>query len=148
MMVGIGFYALGLIEFINEWRLLLPFPVYLKQQGIRQLWPVRLSLTQPFDDFNFEELLSDLTTIARMIHPHLGSRLVSVRLAFRVHCCTLSREERCARRTNPVKSTCTSTTPQLSERAGADCAFQRCTARMIPQSWLLKGCCEQGGYAA
>ena len=26
-------------------------------------------------------------------------------------------------------------------------AFQRCTARLIPQSWLLKGCCERGGYA-
>ena len=22
------------------------------------------------------------------------------------------------------------------------------TARLIPQSWLLKGCCERGGYAA
>ena len=55
-----------------------------------------------------------------MIRPHLGSRLVSVRLTFGVHYCTLPREERCARRTNPVKSTCTSTTPQLAERAGAD----------------------------
>ena len=59
------------------------------------------SLTRPHDDFNFEELLSDLTTIARMIRPHLGSRLVSARLTFGVHCCTLPREERCGRRTNP-----------------------------------------------
>ena len=38
------------------------------------------SLTRPHDDFNFEELLSDLITIARMIRPHLGSILVSARL--------------------------------------------------------------------
>ena len=91
-----------------------------KQDGVQQLWPLKLSLTQPHDDFNFEELLSDLITIAWMIRPHLGSRLVSDRLTFGVHKCTLPREERCGRRTNPVKSTCTSTTPQLSERAGAD----------------------------
>ena len=36
-----------------------------------------------------------------MIHPHLGSRLVSARLTFGVHCCTLPREERCGRRTKP-----------------------------------------------
>ena len=120
-----------------------------KQDGVQQLWPLRLSLTRPHNDFNFKELLSDLITIARMIRPHLGSGLVSARLTFGVHCCTQFREERCGRRTNPVKSTCTSTTPQLSERAGADaCLFQRCTARLIPQSWLLKGCCERGGYAA
>ena len=28
--------------------------------------------TRPHDDFKFEELLSDLITIARMIRPHLG----------------------------------------------------------------------------
>ena len=56
-----------------------------KQDGVQQLWPLKLSLTRPQDDFNFEELLSDLTTIARMIRPHLGSRLVSVRLTFGVH---------------------------------------------------------------
>ena len=80
------------------------------------------SPTRPHGDFNFEELLSDLTTIARMIRPHLGSRLVgATKLTFGVHSCTLPREERCGRRTNPVKSTCTSTTPhQLSERADAD----------------------------
>ena len=42
-----------------------------------------------------------------MIRPHLGSRLVSARLTFGVHCSTLPREERCGRRTNPVKSTST-----------------------------------------
>ena len=121
-----------------------------QQDGVQQLWPLRLSLTRPHDDFNFEELLSDLVTIARMIRPHRGSRLISARLTFGVHCCTLSRDERCGRRTNPVKSTCcTSTTPQLSERADADaCLCQRCTARLIPQSWLLKGCCKRRGYTA
>ena len=44
-----------------------------KQDGVQQLWPLRLSLTRPHDDFNFEELLSDLITIARMIRPHLRS---------------------------------------------------------------------------
>ena len=47
---------------------------------------------------------------------------------------------------NPVKSTCTSTTPQLSERAGAMRAYNRCTARLIPRSWLLERCGERGEY--
>ena len=81
-----------------------------QQDGIQQLWPPRLSPTRPNDNFNFEELLSELTTIAWMIRPHLGSRLVSARLTFGAHCCTLPREERCGRRTNPVKSARTSTT--------------------------------------
>ena len=55
-----------------------------KQDGEQQLWPLRLNLTRPDDDFNFEELLSDLTKIARMIRPHLGSRLVSVTLQYPV----------------------------------------------------------------
>ena len=38
-----------------------------QQDGVQQLWPRRLSLTQPHDDFNLDELLSDLATIARMI---------------------------------------------------------------------------------
>ena len=41
-----------------------------------------ISPTRSHDDFNFEELLSDLATIARMIRPHLGSRLVTARLTF------------------------------------------------------------------
>ena len=46
---------------------------------------------------------------------------------------------------NPVKSTCTSTTPQLSERAGADAsAYNRWTARLIPRSWLQERCGERG----
>ena len=110
-----------------------------KQDGVQQLWPLRLSLTRPHDDFNFEELLSDLTTIARMIRPHLGSRLVSVRLTFGVHCCTLPREERCARRANPVKSTCTSTTPQLSERAGADACLSTLHSKIDPSELAAKG---------
>ena len=35
-----------------------------QQDGVQQLWPLRLSLTRPHDDYNFEELLSDLATIA------------------------------------------------------------------------------------
>ena len=39
-----------------------------KQDGVQQLWPLRLNLTRPYDDFNFEELLSGLLiTIAWMI---------------------------------------------------------------------------------
>ena len=110
-----------------------------KQDGVQQLWPLRLRLTRPHDDFNFEELLSGLTTIARMIRPHLGSRLVSARLTFGVHFCTLSREERCARRTNPVKSTCTSTTPQLSERAGADACRSSMHSKIDPSELAAKG---------
>ena len=82
--------------------------------------PLRLSLTRSHDDFSFEELLSDLITIARMIRPHLGSRLVGAKMTLEVHCCIPSPEERCGRRTNPLKSTCTSTTPKLSEHAVAD----------------------------
>ena len=110
-----------------------------KQDGVQQLWPLRPSLTRPHDDFNFEELLSDLITIARLIRPHLGSRLFSARLTFGVHCSTLPREERCARRTNPVKSTCTSTTPQLSERAGADACLSTLHSKIDPSELAAKG---------
>ena len=105
-----------------------------KQDGVQQLWPLSLSLTQPYyDDFNFEELLSNL------IRPHLGSRLVSDRLTVGVHCCTLPRVERCARRTNPVKSTCTLTTPQLSERAGADACLSTLHSKIDPSELAAKG---------
>ena len=81
----------------------------------------RPSPTQPQEVFGFEELLSELIARAWMLRPHFGSRLVSALLTFGVHCRTLSGEERCGRTiAKPVKSTCTSTTPQLSERAGAD----------------------------
>ena len=109
------------------------------------IWPLRLSLTRPHDDSNFEELLCDLIKIqhgARMIRPHLRSRLT-----FGVHCCTLPREERCGRRTNPVKSTCTSTTHQLSERAGADECLSTLYCKIDPSELAAKGCCERGGYA-
>ena len=109
-----------------------------KQDGVQQLLPLMLSPTRPHDDFNFEELLSYLITIARMIRPHLGSRLVSVRLTFGVHCCTLLREERCARRTNPVKSTCTSTTPQLSECADADACLSTLHSKIVPSELAAK----------
>ena len=66
-----------------------------------------------------------------------------VRLTFRVHCCTLSREERCARRTNPVKSTCTSTTPQLSERAGADACLSTLHSKIDPSELAAKGAANE-----
>ena len=60
-----------------------------------------------------------------MLRPHLRSRLVSAVLADGVRCRTLSCKERCGRMiANLVKSTCTSTTPQLSERAGSDACLQ------------------------
>ena len=50
-----------------------------------------------------------------------NSSAVSTLLAYGVRCRTLSCEERCGRMiAKPVKSTCTSTTPQLSERDSAD----------------------------
>ena len=91
------------------------------QYGARQLWPVRLSPTRPLEVIDFEELLSELITMARMLRPHLESSLVSALLTYGVRRHTLSYEERCGRMiANPVKSTCTSTTPLLSERAGGD----------------------------
>ena len=98
-------------------------------------------LAQPgrgrWEVIGFEELLSELIARARMLRPHLGSRLVSTVLAYGVRCRTLSCEERCGRMiANPVKSTCTSTTPQLSARAGGDACLNRCTARLIPLIWL------------
>ena len=55
-----------------------------------------------------------------------------------VHCCTLPREERCARRTNPVRSTCTSTTPQVSEYAGADAYFSVLYSKIDPSELVAK----------
>ena len=56
-----------------------------------------------------------------MLRPHLGSRLIKAMLTYGVRWRALSYEELCGRMiANPVKSTCTSTTPQLSERADAD----------------------------
>ena len=45
----------------------------------------------------FEEFLSELIARARMLRPHLGSRLVSTLLAYGVRCRTLSCVERCGR---------------------------------------------------
>ena len=100
-----------------------------------QPWSVRPSPT------GFEELLSELIARARMLRPHLGSRLVSRLQAYGVRCCTLSCEERCGRMiANP---------PLPSSRSArvAIRANNRCTARMIPRSWLLERCCERRGYA-
>ena len=86
-----------------------------------QPWIVTPSSTRPWEVIGFEELLSELIARVRMLCPHLGSRLASLLLTYGVRWRTLSCEERCGRMiANPVKSTCTSTTPQLSERAGAD----------------------------
>ena len=68
------------------------------QYGARQLWPVRLSPTRPQEVIDIEELLSELITMARMLRPHLGSRLVSALLTYGVRRRTLSCEERCGRR--------------------------------------------------
>ena len=63
----------------------------------------------------FEELLSELITRALMLHPQLGSKLVSAPLTFGVHCRTLSGEERCGPMiANPVISTCISSALLLS----------------------------------
>ena len=66
--------------------------------GARQLWPVRLSPTRPQELIDFEELLSELIPMARMLRPHLGSRLVSALLTHGVRRRALSSEERCGRR--------------------------------------------------
>ena len=99
----------------------LPAASSTRHMGAWQPWPVRPSPTRPWEIVGFEELLSELIARARMLRPHLGSRLVSAVLAYGVRCRDLSCEERCGRMiANPVKSPCTSTTPQLSEREGGD----------------------------
>ena len=76
--------------------------------GARLPWPVRASSTRPWEVIGFEELLSELVARARMLRPHLVSRLVSAMLTYGIRCRTLSCEERCVRMiANPVKSTCT-----------------------------------------
>ena len=53
----------------------------------------------PQEVVDLEELLSELITMARMLRPHLGSRLVSALLTYYgVRRRTLSCEERCGRR--------------------------------------------------
>ena len=76
--------------------------------GAWQPWPVRSSpKPNPAGEvIGFEELLSELIARARMLRPHLGSRLVSAMLTYGVRCRTLSNEERCGGRmkASPVKS--------------------------------------------
>ena len=87
----------------------------------KQPWPARSSPTRLQGVLGFEEFSSELIARARMLRPDLGSRLVSAQLTFEVHFRTLSGEERYGRMiAKPVKSTCTSNTPQLSERAVVD----------------------------
>ncbi len=45
---------------------------------------MRLSPTRPQEVIDFEELLSELITMARMLRPHLGSRLVGAMLTYGV----------------------------------------------------------------
>ena len=74
---------------------------------------MRPSPTRPWELIDFEELLSEL--IARDWSVDCWP------MGYAVRCRTLSCEERCGRMiANPVKATCISTTPQLSERAGGD----------------------------
>ena len=86
---------------------------YMAREAQSNLWSQKV--------LGFDELLSELIARARMLRPHLGSRVVSAPLTFGVHCPTLPGEERCGRMiANPVTLAYTSTTPQLSVRAGAD----------------------------
>ena len=71
-----------------------------KQYGARKLWPVRLSPTRPPEVIDFEEFLSELPP-PRIKTGQCYADLWGT-LAY------------------PVKSTCKSTTPLLSERAGGD----------------------------
>ena len=94
---------------------------------------MRPSPTRPWEVIGFEELLSELIARARMLRPNLGSRLVSAMLTYGVRCRTLFCEERCGRMiANPVKSPCTSTTPQLSERAGGDACLVSLHSKIDP----------------
>ena len=70
------------------------------EYGARQLWPVRLSPTRPQEFIDFEDLLSELITMARMLRPHLGSRLDTGQCSADLWGMggTLSCEERCGRR--------------------------------------------------
>ena len=68
------------------------------QYGAEQLWPMRLGPTRPQEVIDFGELLGELITMARMLRPHLGSRLVSALLTYGMRQRTLSCEERCGRR--------------------------------------------------
>ena len=115
--------------------------------GVWQPWPVRASRTRPWGVIGFGELLCELMARARMLRPHLGSRLVSAMLTYGVRCRTLSCEERCGRMiANPVKSTCTSPLPSSRSARMAMRACNRCTERLISQSWLLERCRERGDY--
>ena len=52
--------------------------------------PVRLCPTRPQEALDFEELLSDLITMVRMLRPHIGLRLASALLTYGVRRSTLS----------------------------------------------------------
>ena len=45
---------------------------------------MRLSPTRPQEVIDFEKLLSELITMARMLRPHLGSKLVGALLTYGV----------------------------------------------------------------
>ena len=87
--------------------------------------------------------MSELITMARMLRPHLGSRLISAPLTFGVNCHTLYDEER----TIPVKSTFAHRPLPSSRSARMPTrAYNRSTATLIPRSWLQERCCERRGY--
>ena len=87
----------------------------------------------------FEELLSELIARARKFHLHLGSRLVSAMLTYGVRCRTLSCEERNQLARRPLPSSRSARVPLR--------AYNRCTARSIPRSWLQeRERCYERGY--
>ena len=47
-----------------------------------EAYTIAYSPTRPWEIIDFEELLSELIARARMLRPHLGSRLVSILLAY------------------------------------------------------------------
>ena len=51
------------------------------------------SPTRPLEVIDFEELLSELIAMARMLRPHLGSRLVGALLTYGVRRRTMSCKE-------------------------------------------------------
>ena len=90
-------------------------------------WPVRPSPTRPWEVIGFEELLSELIARARMLRPHLVSRLVSKLLAYGARCRTLSCEERCGRMiANPVKSLAHRPLPALGARGWRCVPLESC----------------------
>ena len=111
-----------------------------KQDGVQQLQPLKLSPTRPYyDDFNFEELHGWSAPTLDRDWSVLGWPLGCTAVPCLVRSVTgveLTQWNQPAHR--PLPSSRSARVPMR--------AFQRCTAKLIPYSWLLKGCCELGGY--